>query len=50
MATEVLYVPEEHLREVIAVIRWGLCSSDVSEVVAEHLTQWCDEEEEYITR
>ncbi len=50
MGIEVLSVPEEHLAEVIGVIRAGLESVEVSAEVLERLTEWCSEEEAYITR
>jgi len=50
MASEILSVPEEHLAEVIAVIREGLSRLKVSDEVQDQLTRWCDEEEEYINR
>ena len=47
--TEQLNVPEEHLLEVIAIIRRGLrASRKVTPVVREQLTKWCDEEEQYM--
>jgi hypothetical protein len=49
MASEILSVPEEHLLEVIAIIRAGLANKACSAEVRERLTEWCDEEEEYIT-
>jgi hypothetical protein len=53
MASELLSVPEEHLREVILVIRKGLASVKAEKVkikadVRRQLTKWCDEEEEYL--
>ena len=49
MATVILSVPEEYLLEVITVIRAGLAAQlpAVSDVTRKHLTQWCDDEEEY---
>jgi mannose/cellobiose epimerase-like protein (N-acyl-D-glucosamine 2-epimerase family) len=47
--TEALYVPEEHLREVIEIIRTGLkAKKKVSREVKKQLTKWCNEEEEYL--
>lgn len=52
MASEILSVPEESLREVIAVIRAGLRATkdcvDVSKDTRKQLKKWCDEEEEYL--
>lgn len=49
MASEILSVPEEHLAEVIAIIRKGIEESpEVSDDVKERLTEWCDDEEEYL--
>jgi len=53
VAKEVLAVPEEHLADVIKVIRSGLdvVGFDKGEVhpeVVEQLTKWCDEEEAYL--
>lgn len=49
MASEVLAVPEEHLGDVIKVIRRGLdASPEVAPEVREQLTKWADEEAEYI--
>lgn len=48
MATEILAVPEDNLVEVIAVIRSGLLTVQVSPDTREALTRWCDEEEAYI--
>lgn len=49
MASEILRVPEEHLLEVIEVIRAGLKVTKVDPEVTAHLTKWCDEEEEYMS-
>lgn len=55
MAKEVLAVPEEHLEEVIKVIRAGLehfyygpRHPGVDPEVREQLLKWCDEEEQYL--
>ena len=50
MAKEILAVPEEHLEEVILVLRTGLKTAKVSKEVHERLSRWCDEEEKYIER
>lgn len=52
MAKEILAVPEEHLEDVIYVIRRGLSSTKkgIDKEVYEMLTKWCDEEEAYLTR
>jgi hypothetical protein len=52
MASEVLAVPEEHLEDVIHVIRRGLASTkkSIHKDVLKQLTKWCDEEEEYLQR
>lgn len=47
--SEGLYVPEEHLEEVIRIIRTGLKHSNhVSRAVKINLEQWCREEENYL--
>lgn len=43
-----LYVPEEHLKEVIEVIRVGLKNRKTSRDVKRNLNEWCKEMEEYI--
>ena len=48
MASEVLAIPEEHVLEVVAVIREGLCAISVDDEVYERLTEWCDREENYM--
>lgn len=48
MATEVLAVPEEHILDVIAVIRAGLSLQEVPPPVKEALNKWCDEHEAYM--
>lgn len=49
MASEILAVPEEHLSDVIKVIRTGLKHTKrVPRVVREQLKRWCDDEEEYL--
>lgn len=48
MATEILSVPEEHLPDVIAVIRAGLSLIEVPAPVKGALETWCNEEEAYI--
>lgn len=48
MAKEILAVPEEHLAEVIRVIRTGLTFATLSKEVREQLTEWCDSEEAYL--
>lgn len=49
MASEVLAVPEEHLRDVIKIIRNGLKhTKGTPKVVRQQLKKWCDEEEEYL--
>lgn len=52
MASEILSVPEEHLEDVIYVIRRGLASTkrSIDKSVFDQLTKWCDEEEEYLKR
>lgn len=55
MASETLSVPEEHLREVIDIIRAGLearrkARRKVSREVREQLEKWCNEEEGYLNR
>jgi hypothetical protein len=49
MAIEVLHVPEQHLMEVIGILRVGLAHTPgVSPEVREALTTWCDDEERYM--
>lgn len=52
MATEVLAVPEERLREVIEVIRAGLRAKRADKAISREtrtqLAKWCDDEEEYL--
>ena len=52
MASEILSVPEEHLEDVIYVIRRGLqfTKKGIHKDVLRQLTKWCDEEEEYLKR
>jgi hypothetical protein len=52
MAAETLHVPEEHLEDVIYVIRRGLQSTEkgINEEVVRALTEWCNDEEEYLER
>jgi hypothetical protein len=53
VASEILNVPEEHLGDVIAVIRAGLVVTDrsnIKKVVRRQLKKWCDDEEEYLER
>jgi len=54
MASEILTVPEDHLSEVIRVIRAGLEAtkkdSKISKTTRTQLAKWCDEEEEYLSR
>jgi len=48
MATEILAVPEENLSEVIAVIRAGLKTVDVSSETRKQLVRWCAKELVYL--
>ena len=53
MTKEILAIPEQHLQEVIDIIRAGIFSIGVlavSQEVKDALFQWCDEEEEYLSR
>jgi hypothetical protein len=51
MASEILAVPEEHLGEVIDVIRAGLKSKrKLTPSVRKELNKWCNEGEEYLCR
>lgn len=51
MAKEVLAVPEESLKEVIAVIRSGLSHNKwISQDTRDNLTEWCDREEAYLKK
>jgi len=49
MPGEVLTVPEDHLLEVIAIIRAGLrATPKITPEVKRQLTKWCKNEERYI--
>lgn len=49
MSTEILAVPEDHLEEVIEIIRTGLkWKTIITPEVRENLEKWCKEEEEYL--
>lgn len=50
MGAEILVIPEDDLRKVIAIIREGMCAVDVDEPLAEYLNEWCDGEEAYLDR
>jgi hypothetical protein len=50
MASETLSVPEEHLEDVIKVLREGLKHVKVKREVATQLKRWCDEEQHYLER
>lgn len=53
MASEVLTVPEEHLADVIKIIRSGLTHNrdrTIDNEVCHQLKKWCNEEEEYLSR
>jgi len=54
MTSEILAVPEEHLEDVILVIRNGLKSTKpkhkINREVRTQLTKWCKEEEDYLKR
>lgn len=52
MASEILAVPEEHLEDVIYVIRRGLLSTKkgIDREVFEMLTKWCDDNDKYLKR
>jgi hypothetical protein len=51
MASEVLTVPEDHLMEVIEIIRAGLrATPNATPEVKRQLTKWCKDEEKYIRR
>lgn len=52
MARETLHVPEEHLLEVVDIIRAGLRArrGGGTPEVHEQLEKWCDEGEEYLRR
>lgn len=51
MASETLTVPEEYLEDVIRVIRAGLKAvKKLPKDVRDNLAEWCDEEEDYVTR
>jgi hypothetical protein len=48
MAKEMLYIPEQHLAEVIEIIREGMKHINTSKSVKNALEKWCAEEEEYL--
>jgi hypothetical protein len=52
MATEVLVVPEDNLREVIRIIRAGLKATSkergISKETRRQLTKWCNDEAQYL--
>lgn len=49
MATEILAVPEEHLSDVINIIRAGIRVKDHVDPKAKLLLSiWCDKEQEYL--
>lgn len=51
MATDILCIPEQHLREVIRIVRAGIgvvIHPPLTKEVVEVLTKWCEEEEEYL--
>jgi hypothetical protein len=49
MTTEVLAIPEEHLLEVIAIIRAGIkAKPKTTPTVKKQLTKWCNTEEQYV--
>lgn len=50
MAKEFLAIPEQHLHEVIIVIRTGLAYATISDEVRERLREWCEDEAEYLAR
>ena len=52
VASETLHVPEEHLEDVIYVIRRGLkfAKKSTDPEVVRALTEWCDDEEKYLER
>lgn len=46
---EALYIPEEHLEEVVGLIRFALKkSNNVSRSVKTNLNAWCNEQEDYL--
>lgn len=50
MASEILVVPEEHLSDVIEVIRVGLANLIVHRDIERALTKWCNDEERYLNQ
>lgn len=49
MASETLAVPEESLKEVVAIIRSGLSHVKwISKDTRNNLKKWCDDEEAYL--
>ena len=49
MGKEILFIPEDHLEEVIEIIRNGLEFTNASEHIEQYLKQWCDEAEENLS-
>jgi len=50
MAIETLNIPEEHLEQVIEVIRIGLKTVKVDTACGYALLKWCNEEELYLEK
>lgn len=50
MSSEALYVPEEHLAEVVAIIRAGVKVKKPKPDVRNPLLAWCDDIDEYLER
>jgi hypothetical protein len=51
MASEILPVPEQNLKEVIEIIRLGLKHhKKTTKSVSKNLKIWCKEEENYLKR
>lgn len=47
--SEALYIPEEHLEEVVGLIRFALKNANhVSRSVKINLNTWCNEQESYL--
>lgn len=50
MSSEALYVPEEHLAEVAAIIRAGVRAKKPRDDVRGPLLAWCDDIDGYLKR
>jgi hypothetical protein len=47
--SEPLYIPEEHLEEVVELIRFAIrTTKKITPSVRKNLRMWCDEQEDYL--